>query len=299
MNIITSFNDNYLLPEKTMIKSLLCNNIDLKIYILYTELSQSSMNSIMELVREDDVRIIFIKIEGKDFSSLPLISWFSVEAYFRLYAYKYLPFDVDRALWLDSDIIVNGNLLDFYTQSFEDKLFVAVKDAGCITGEINSAYKKKIGMPEAAIYVNSGVLLMNIEEMRSSITEIAVNEYLKKHKKSINYPDQDILNAVYWNRLKVIDELRYNFQLTKLSKKDAKKYMDSAIILHYIGSKKPWKTRYYRSGFNEYWQYAKQIPELKQTYNKLLISRLLYSAFFYISQIPGVNRLLYKVGRLK
>ena len=66
---------------------------------------------------------------------------------------------------LDADIVLCGSIREFYYQSFENNLIVACQDALCDDEEIVKI-KDNLGLPKEHIYFNSGVLLLNIEELR-------------------------------------------------------------------------------------------------------------------------------------
>ena len=63
-----------------------------------------------------------------NFQKITSLSHISKETYFRLDAVNLLPDSIERFLYLDSDIIVLGNLSEFYHQPFGDKLIVASPD---------------------------------------------------------------------------------------------------------------------------------------------------------------------------
>ena len=61
----------------------------------------------------------------------------------------YLPEEVDRVLWLDSDVIVNGEIGEFYRQSFDGKMYVCLGNSNTFEDmkfdiyEIDLSSKKK------------------------------------------------------------------------------------------------------------------------------------------------------------
>ena len=72
---------------------------------------------------------------------------------------------------------------------------------------------------------------------------------LLKMEKRLFLPDQDVLNALYGNKVIVIDNLKYNlsdraikrYNLTKREKINRHWVDENAYIIHYYGKNKPWK----------------------------------------------------------
>ena len=79
-----------------------------------------------------------------------------------------------------------------------------------------------------------------------------LNEYIIKNEKRLFLPDQDVLNALYGNKVIVIDNLKYNlsdraikrYNLTKRKKINRHWVDENAYIIHYYGKNKPWKDKY-------------------------------------------------------
>ena len=78
-------------------------------------------------------------------------------------------------------------------------------------------------------------------------------DYANKRKNSLILPDQDILTALYGDKVKVVDTLRYNLSDRILvvynadlshKKIDVSWVRENGVIIHYCGKNKPWKDNY-------------------------------------------------------
>ena len=78
-------------------------------------------------------------------------------------------------------------------------------------------------------------------------------DYTNKRKNSLILPDQDILTALYGDKVKVVDTLRYNLSDRILvvynadlshKKIDVSWVRENGVIIHYCGKNKPWKDNY-------------------------------------------------------
>ncbi len=104
---------------------------------------------------------------------------------------------------MDSDIIVKGDISDFYDTDFEDNYFVA-------TTNVHSPFLKwfvrvKNGAKKDTVYVNTGVLLMNIEKLRREQSHEEVLAYINRRKFFLTLPDQDVISTLYGNKIKLAD----------------------------------------------------------------------------------------------
>ena len=252
MNILVAFNDNYTMPTRVMLKSLIENNhCSLDIYVIYVTLSDISKRKISEL-NDATTTIHFLRIDERKFESFPVMGIYSKEAYIRLFAHRYLPEDIDRVLWLDSDLIINGSLDEFYNIEFDNKLYVAYKDIKCD----NQKKKISLGMPLDMTYINSGVLLMNLKEIRGTVQDEQIVKFVEEYNKKIEYVDQDVFNGLLYEHFKVIEsDFTYNYIVRHITPWNKRKVYKNAMVFHYAGFK-PWNAGFKYYGFHIWWKYA-------------------------------------------
>ncbi len=266
MNILVAFNDGYTMPTKVMLRSLITNNKneDLSIYVLYLNLTDESIQSISELSNGNGIKISFVKIDD-DMSYLPIPGHFSKEAYIRLFAHSYLDKNLDRILWLDGDMIIQGSLKEYYNQDFEGSLYIADVDAHL---ERDPIKHKKIELPSEIEYINSGVLLINLEGVRETIKNEDIIQYIIQYPERLEYVDQDVFNGLLYKYFKRVDpEHLYNYFSNCITWKNKKYVMSNARVIHYGSNFKPWKKGYRFYGFRLWWKYALiDNKELKRLY---------------------------------
>ena len=85
-----------------------------------------------------------------------------------------LPQNVNRALYLDTDILIRGNLQDLYNMNLDGNLIATVIDKMC--DNENEVHLERIRLYRPYHYVNSGVLLFDLSSMRENIN---VNDIFK------------------------------------------------------------------------------------------------------------------------
>ena len=275
MNILVAFNDNYAMPTRVMLKSLIENSQEkINIYVLYISLTEDSIKELSTLNSERS-NLHFIQIDDSKLKNAPITLFYSKEAYIRLFAHLYLPEEIERILWLDSDVIVNGDIGEFYQQSFDGKLYVAYKDP--IQGD--SAEKKaSLGMPADAIYINSGVLLINLEELRKRINTEDILNYINAYYSRLYFVDQDVLSGLLYDSIKVLEgEYTYNYFVSNITLQNRRKVYRNVRIIHYAMDRKPWKKGFIFYGFHLWWKYALMVDK---SYRKKY--RSLNNSYVYI-----------------
>ena len=263
MNICISANDRYIYPAKVMLTSFLVNNRQAShnIYFLYKEVQAQNLRELETLVRQYDSQFIPTKICAEDFAGMVVTDRFPVEIYFRLLIPQLMPETETRALWMDVDLIVNGAIDDFYYQDFEDKVFVAYQDASASRAvEQHAARMRVMGFPPYGPYINSGVVLFNLEQMRRYSIEDYM-AYYNAHKEGIGYPDQDILNGVFVGKIKLGDDPRYNVQVWfdhPLVGEERTRFLKEVRVVHFVGGCKPWHNKF-ESPTGELWDIYHQM----------------------------------------
>ena len=140
---------------------------------------------------------------------------------------------LDKALYLDGDLVVNGSLEKLWDTDITDYLCAGAHDLWVE----NINYKRQIGFSSDELYINAGVLLLNIPKMREEKIYEKLCETTISLGKQIQFQDQDIINIVCRGRVKELPE-RYNFTTENAIKHPEER--DKAVIVHYTGKMKPW-----------------------------------------------------------
>ncbi|WAA13992.1 glycosyltransferase family 8 protein [Fervidibacillus halotolerans] len=253
INILVTLNANYIPPLKVMLHSLFSRNRNetIHVYLMHSTLSKEQLLDIEQFIQLYDQHFHPIFIDDTQFQDAPVFRHYTVEMYYRLAAHLFLPQSVDRILYLDPDIVVINPIKDFYEMDFEGNLFIASEHEHT-TKIVQPINKFRLKTPAAKGYFNTGVLLMNIELMRRLIQMDVIYSFIKENKRLLILPDQDILNGLYWDKIKPVDSFRYNydaryFELAKLYpmyKKDLVWIKMNTLFIHYCGKDKPWHNNY-------------------------------------------------------
>jgi len=266
VNIVMAINEKFIMPTRVTIASLKKNKKDeeVNIYILHFNISKMGVD-LLESDSNDSVHIKCIQIAENDFPDFDICFEFSKEIMIKLFAYKYLPKDIKKVIWLDSDIIILQSLCELYDLDIDDNYFIAYKDQ-----IIKKEYLNSIGFDLTKDYLNVGVMLMNIDKMTKSKTyEKKIRESLVKNYNIFKFTEQDLVNTLFIDESIVIDyPCKFNRFVDKVHSNEL--VSEDIGILHYQGfHQKPWKgcaCRHYML----WWKYACTINEYKPLYYKIM-----------------------------
>jgi len=201
MVIFYTCDDNFVWLAGISIISICETNRELEqidFYLLGDNISETNKQKMEDIVRPYERSFTLINVPILDVpDELTSIRW-PRSAYIRLFAGLLLPQEVNRALYLDCDIIINGSLkaLDGILL---DYTMTGVKDC------ISSTYKENIGLDKNARYINAGVILMNIAKLREMNMKQCITDFFSQYSKKMFFADQDVLNGIFKGKVGILN----------------------------------------------------------------------------------------------
>lgn len=144
---------------------------------------------------------------------------YSKLSYTRCYFSKVI--QENKIIYLDVDAIVNGNISELWEMPVE--YIAGVREPGEWDNHL-----KEIGFNNK--YINSGVLVMNLQNIRKS----KLDDYMIKllNEKFYMYPDQDVINIAFKDKITYLS--------TEYNSTETTGFIDNAKIVHYIRERKGW-----------------------------------------------------------
>lgn len=225
-------------------------NNDYNINVVYSKLSESSKQKLMKF-NDNNFKIKFVDISTKLSRDIKfhVRDYYSITTYFRLFLPNMFK-EIDKALYLDCDIVVKTDIANLFNIDIRDNLVGAVPDEA-----INKVYEflkyanDYLGI-NAQDYFNAGILIMNFKALREFNFEEKFISLLNQIKFTVAQ-DQDYLNVICKDRVKYLD-LSWNKMPLDKSLND-----NELKLIHYNLNYKPW--RYKGINYEEYfWQNAKE-----------------------------------------
>ena len=194
MKVLYTCDNNYIWLMGISTISLFENNkeIDeLEVYLLGKGITYNNKNILSQIGEKYGRSIIIIDVPEFEIpDSLRSARW-PLSACTRLCSGELGPSESHRLLYLDCDTIICGKLDEINNWDTKEKIFWGVKDC------IGSTYKKNIGMKKNKPYVNAGVLIIDLVNLRRIDIRKAIDKYMGKYERLISYADQDILNGIF------------------------------------------------------------------------------------------------------
>lgn len=310
MNIVACASDNYAMQCGVLFLSICMSNqnVPIDFYVLTDNAFQAENKSrIEDIVHRFNPQnsLKFISVDEALVSGFKNITnkYYPKQVLYRLFVADLLPKEINRALYLDCDIIVRHSLLDLWETDLSSISVACVPDAlSGIVGIFN-----RLGYPQRYGYFNSGVLLINLTYWREHNISQRFVQFAQTTKVKITLPDQDILNSVLYCSIKMLP-LTYNSQsgfLYKLehisydyygNKDEIEQACIDPVVLHLAGER-PWNKGCNHPYKDEFYKFKaltpwKDEPIKRVTYNKKdqikRVLRQLLCNFGLVKELPDV-----------
>lgn len=272
MNIVIAANEDFVFATEIFIYSLLKHNASIKIFLLYSNIREESLHKIQDIVKTYGKNSVFcpVKIDDSILGDVPTSGTITKEAYYRLLIPQLLS-DEDRALYLDTDIIVRKPLSSLYNLELNGAYAAACEDWGMnAKPAIKEKVFKKLEFNSNHTYFNSGVWLFNLKLMREECGNDYLINQLKSNVDRITFHDQDVLNLCCSGKILPIDFM-YNCRSYLFSAKEEPYILKNAVIIHY--GQKPWNPNFTDICGKAFWDNALELG-YKKEYRAYLRSRL-------------------------
>lgn len=149
-------------------------------------------------------------VDPTRFEGFPLpLEHVSQEAYYRYLLPEILEGET-RTLYLDVDLIVREDLAALWELDLGTALAAGVCDNSRVGMDVLD-YRRRIGLAEDALYVNSGVLVLDLAGLRVfGFADKCLRETTRLAN-AVSWPDQDVINLVLANRIMGLP-MRWNCQ---------------------------------------------------------------------------------------
>lgn len=273
--IFFSVDDNYVPFLMVTLESIEDNASKNNIYNFYILTNGLKAENVERLLKynKNNFTLTFVDMTKKikDISAvLHTRDYYTKAIYYRLFIPSMFP-NLNKAIYIDCDVCVKADIAELYNYDLSNNLLGAIADeAVSLVPEFQSYTKNCLGI-EGKNYFNSGVLVLNLAELRKINFETKFFNALMSYKLSVA-PDQDYLNVICKDRVTYIPKV-----WNKMPFKDTNLSLEEIKLIHYNLSYKPW--HYENIEYEEvFWKYAKQAnlcdvmkniltaftPELKQ-----------------------------------
>jgi lipopolysaccharide biosynthesis glycosyltransferase len=197
------------------------------------------------------IDIVWYRYAKDPLARLPLWGRAVPGMYERVLAPDALPDTLERAIYLDADLLVLDAVDVLWQVDLGGLIIGAVQDAVIprVSSPLGLRRYRELGCRAEDPYFNAGVLVIDLEAWKRQHIGQRALEYLERYERSVNLTDQDALNAVLHNRWKPLED-RWNVVAGLAGRprleprgiepsRMAAAARDPAIV-HFYGYLKPW-----------------------------------------------------------
>lgn len=290
ITIVTVCDNQYCVMLAALLKSLEINSLNpshlIDVYIIDDGISKTNLKKLKASIgNRISLHFILIKDVVPDRTILPLdSSSFPLNVYVRILIPHFLPIHINKAIYLDVDMIVMTDIVNLWNLPMDNYIIAAVKDRSEVISSTWGGITnyKELGLDPDAAYFNSGLLMINLNLWRKTNLSADVLECISKNSAYAAFPDQYGLNVVFVNKWLQLDE-RWNAY--------APGVIRSPFIIHFIGRKPIFKSYNYNLEYkHEFFNYLsfttfknfKPLAEHHRLFKKL--ANLLVKKFIFISK---------------
>lgn len=265
MNIVLATDDNFVQHCCVTITSILQHNTGVTFYVLTEGLSTENMRILHGLAALYKSELIIKVVDSDQVREFPMpvshLSHISIATYYRLFVSFILPKDIDKVLYLDCDIVVRGSLEDLFKEDLAEYALGAVYQNN--EWAVDTGSFERLSIDPKYGYFNAGVLMINLKYWREHDLKHLFFDYTKKRHERILFHDQDVLNAVLYDKVKSIN-YKWNYMNNFFDKiigtypqgTNYKPGVDP-VVIHYVSVPKPWIKYCTHPFVDEYYRYLK------------------------------------------
>ncbi len=227
------------------------------IYIIDDGINQRNREKINQTIVSTKIELIWIPIKLAIPNTITFPqdgSTFPKNVYARLCISYFLPSTVNRAIYLDTDTLVLGNIRDLWNIDLRGMALGAVRD---LSETVSSDWGgipnySALGIPAETKYFNSGILLIDVQKWRNDNIPEAIIQCIQANIAYASFPDQYGLNVYFANQWHELDPLWNCYSQCDY---------DAPLIIHFTRMKPIYKGYRFNTAYAaRFFEYLRQTP---------------------------------------
>lgn len=283
MNVVFCSSDLYAKCTGVAIYSLLENNKSLKelnLFVLTTDMTKGHQQMLVDMCGIYGRKITVIEAletleqAQRDLNLLDFKG--GLNTYARAMANRFMPAEVNKALFIDSDLMITGSLADLETLDMDDNIVAGVYEISVMIADL--CYEDLDLLNQCSHYINYGVAYINLENWRRFDGDGMIRRCVAEAKEPFRIAEQSILNLVFKDHTMILP-VKYNFSTALhgisyetickwyqrkivFEKNEYEEAVAHPIIVHFIGDyfNRPWYEDNICRYKDEYLKYYKASP---------------------------------------
>ena len=258
MLIYTGADGNYALQAQVWMLSMVKTQRSPVRLVVFGNGWSDKDRSVMKDLENNLVRVEFRGVDGTQFSNVQLKNGFPLATAYNVLAPLHLLGDESRAIYMDADMVVTEDLSPLWEKQLMSPVG-AVLDAHIVWMASPSMWRpwKEEGLEPLTPYLNTGLMLLDLDWWRADKLTERTLEYLEKYE--LPCVDQDALNLALRG---VFDQLHPRYNSMPYHHLKMLRYLDPVEPDLIIGEAltQPAVIHYHRSFFGKPWNYGCKHP---------------------------------------
>jgi lipopolysaccharide biosynthesis glycosyltransferase len=211
--------------------------------LLAHEVSGDTLARLREFAGKRDIALDIVTIGSRLTDGLPLGNGNSAATYDRLFLADLLPVSVERAIYLDADITLNGGLDDLFSMDMRGMPLAAAPD-----NESGRAIELSVrDLPDDFRYFNAGVFLADLAMWRRERIADQMVSFARSTTAPLILMDQSLINIVLQRRILPLDRALNTYDIRQFED------VSDPIVIHHCGRWKPWRAPW--SAFHDLYRF--------------------------------------------
>lgn len=237
IEIVLCFDERVLVPAEVSIASALwtARRMKVGVNVMTTALSETAereLARLCEILGAASFRVRRVNLDR--FAGITSTNrHIPLETYLNLLMGSVFP-DLDRAIYLDADVLVRSDLADLWSMKFVGNVCIGSDKAWAHALD----YRASTGLSAEDVYINNGVMLVDLKAWREEGFEERFIAKAQTCGSRLPCMDQDVLNIVLRGRIGSMSSLwnftSYEYATRRCDLRDAK-------IIHFSAVPKPWQ----------------------------------------------------------
>ncbi|MCR5113302.1 MAG: 1-acyl-sn-glycerol-3-phosphate acyltransferase [Acholeplasmatales bacterium] len=228
------------------------------VYVFNTDIDQEAQDK-CNAILPDNFTVFYPNVNPylEEISDrLPIRDYYSKTTYFRLFIAEMYP-EYDKAIYIDADTIVQGDISELYNHELGDNLVGACNEQAMVQTDCYGTYVEKCLGLDRNHFFNAGMLVINSKLWRDECVLDQFVNLLSVYECKVTQ-DEDYLNIICKDRVLWIDN-SWNVETYG----DIKYDENTAKMVHYIMWGKPWNVKDAKFA-SIWWSYAEKTPYINE-----------------------------------